>query len=132
MAEPTRVAGGTPEIVRRRRDNIHRNAVQWNVLGLPGAGDSISSAGGGGCLLSGAIAGNKPGLGPGRGGEASGGARGGDAGDCGASGGSVLIPLEGLVKKWPGRAQQITELAGLIGEVNGRRAFPLGRGGARG
>lgn len=114
MAEPNRVAGGTPEIVRRRRDNIHRNAVRWNALGLPAAGGS------GGSLLSSAVAGDRPaGSGIGEGGG-RGGAGEGDGG--GGGGGSVLAPLEGLVKRWPGRGKQITELAGLIGEVSGEPA----------
>jgi len=110
--------GGTPEILRRRRDNIQRNAVRWNALGLPsntaaggaaasGAGSSSGTSGGGGSLLSGATASES------RAGTGRGGARGG--GD--RSGSRALAPLSGLMKKWPGRREQIADLAGLIGEV---------------
>lgn len=30
----------------------------------------------------------------------------------------VLLPLDGLFERWPGRERQIRELAGLIGEVS--------------
>lgn len=127
MAETNRAAaGGTPEILRRRRDNIQRNAVQWNALGLPGANGSSSGAGGG-SLLSGAITGNRPGSDRGGGGSGAGGTGGTGGGDGGAGAGggggggdSLLAPLGGLMKEWPGRGEQITELAGLIGEVRER------------
>eukprot|EP00752_Nemacystus_decipiens_P014903 g13266.t2 len=117
MADTSRAAaggGGTPEILRRRRDNIQRNAVRWNALGLPAAG-----GGGGGSLLSVAIAGNEPASvreegGGGRGGSSE--RDGGGSGGGGGGGGSVLAPLEELVKRWPGRGEQITEIAGHIGE----------------
>eukprot|EP00903_Cladosiphon_okamuranus_P012843 g12001.t1 len=121
MSESNRASGGTPEILRRRRDNIQRNAVQWNALGLPGASGAGGGGGGGGSLLSGAITGNRLGSDRGGGGVAGRGATGagdGGGGGAGAGEGSVLAPLGGLMKEWPGRAQQITELAGLIGESN--------------
>lgn len=41
--------------------------------------------------------------------------------------GDALVPLAGLEERWPGRKQEISELAGLIGEVGG--AWGRGRGG---
>ncbi|CAM9604892.1 unnamed protein product, partial [Hapterophycus canaliculatus] len=111
---------GTPEIQRRRRDNINRNAARWNAIGLPPSTSAAAAAaagiggggtGKGGSLLSAVGAGAG-----GRGGErgGGGGGTGGRGGSAGAGG--VLAPLGELARQWPGRRGEIYELAGLIGE----------------
>ncbi|CAM9665810.1 unnamed protein product [Pylaiella littoralis] len=142
MAEPepnrTAVAGGTPEIVRTRRLNIQRNAVRWNAIGLSptagaagassgrsggtssssggGGGGGREGRGGGGSLLSGAVAAAAAGGGAGKGRERGGVGGGGGGGGGGHGHRCALVPLDVLVKRWPGREEQIAELAGLIGE----------------
>ncbi|CBJ32697.1 putative Mn/Fe superoxide dismutase [Ectocarpus siliculosus] len=109
---------GTPEIVRKRRNNVNRNNAKWNAIGLPAVNGGAAASGGAatsnGCsrsLLS-AVAG--PGA-----------TRNGHAGEKRGGGGvhgghnrigDALVPLAGLEERWPGRKQEISELAGLIGE----------------
>lgn len=97
---------GTPEIVRKRKLNMARNAMFLRAdLGL-GRDEDSSSAGG---VLA-------KGLAAARG-------DGDDGGDPSVSAAAIeenpLEPLDGLIKRWPGRAEQIEELAGIIGEVRG-------------
>ncbi|CAN0180129.1 unnamed protein product, partial [Ectocarpus sp. 4 AP-2014] len=107
---------GTPEIVRKRRNNVNRNNAKWNAIGLPAVNGGAASGGAAtssGCrsLLS-AVAG------PGATRNAHAGEKRGGGEVHGGDNriGDALVPLAGLEERWPGRKQEISELAGLIGE----------------
>lgn len=103
----------TPEITRRRNASIRRNE-QWREahgFGTSRATAPASTTGGAG-MFAGVAVGVKRKL-------AS-----STASSCDLPLGGVdhrdrLRPLSALVKDWPGRAEQIRDLAGLIGEVSG-------------
>ncbi|CAN0028373.1 unnamed protein product, partial [Ectocarpus fasciculatus] len=115
---------GTPEIVRKRRSNIDRNNAQWNAIGLPTVnGGAASGADSGAAAAGAAISGGRSLLsavaqGPGATRNGHAGEKRGEGGGHGGDNrvGDALVPLASLEERWPGRKEEISELAGLIGE----------------
>eukprot|EP00904_Undaria_pinnatifida_P011724 jgi/Undpi1/7682/HiC_scaffold_23.g10155.m1 len=104
----------TPEIIRKRKRNMARNENFRTSLNA-GFRGSIFSGGGGAESTPAAVAAVWAG---GAGGSISGSGAGQlslDSEEEGA-GEEGLVPLDGLIRRWPGRREQIEELALLIGE----------------
>ena len=115
----------TPEIIRKRKRNMARNENFRTSLNA-GFRGSIFSGDGGAESTPAAVAAV---WGGGAGGSISGSGAGQLALDSEEeeAGEEGLVPLDGLIRQWPGRREQIEELALLIGEVSlwgrGRRRW---------
>lgn len=109
----TTVAAPTTAAAAAAAGGGSASGVDGRRIVLSGAGNGGSGGGGGsggrgsGNLLSA--------VGAAVGGRGGGGGRRDGGGGEGAGG--VLVPLGELVKLWPGRKEEIYELAGLLGEV---------------
>lgn len=132
----------TPEIVRKRKRNMERNANFRTNLDAGFGGSLLPTGEGAESTLAAASAvatAARVGACTGGGGSSSSSNRSGvsqplrnlEEEETGGGEGEGLVPLDSLMRRWPGRGEQIVELAQLIGEVSvwGEGA---GRGGGGG